>query len=120
MQRQFATVPLRRNERTKSIRTTGEPRDFIFLPQILSRYTRPRLSTMYFPTIIVTTALFGTFITMAVPGSKRETKRATPRSGLESQPQCCAVGVLGIVDIQCADRTLSLSLSNCISGSRTG
>lgn len=34
MQRQFATVPLRRNERTQSIRTTGEPQDFISFPKL--------------------------------------------------------------------------------------
>lgn len=62
---------------------------------------------MYFLTII-TTALLSASITIAVPASTSETKRATLCSGLESEPQCCALDVLGIADLQCDARTLPL------------
>ena len=68
---------------------------------------------MYFATVI-TTALFGLCITMAVPAPERESKRDTLCSGLESQPQCCALDVLDAAALQCESRTVFLSLFNVI------
>ena len=84
--------------------------------QTLCPYSRSRLSTMYFSMIFVTTALFVTSL-IAIPTSMHESKRAFPCSGLESHPQCCAVNVLNLADLQCEDRT-TLSLFSMIPCSR--
>ena len=64
---------------------------------------------MYLTTVItITTALFGGSIVNAFPASKHETKRATLCSGLESQPQCCADDLLGLLNLGCAARMLPL------------
>lgn len=58
---------------------------------------------MQFSTIIAT-LLAGASVTMAMP-AKRQT---TVCAGLDSSPQCCAVNVLNLADLNCAPRMSTL------------
>lgn len=58
---------------------------------------------MQFSTILAT-ILAGASVTMAVP-AKRQSALCP---GLDSSPQCCAVNVLNLADLNCAPRMLSL------------
>ena len=62
---------------------------------------------MHFTTVTFT-LLASASLTLAVPAYKRQA--STLCSGLESNPQCCATDVLGVADLNCADRK-SLLLS---------
>ena len=58
---------------------------------------------MYLSTIVVT-ALLDAYIAMAWPASQREIRQATLCSGLEDEPLCCAVNLLGVADLDCSAR----------------
>ena len=64
---------------------------------------------MYLSTIVVT-ALLDAYIAMAGPASQREVRQATLCSGIENEPLCCAVSVLGVASLDCSARKLCLSL----------
>ena len=64
---------------------------------------------MYLSTIVVT-ALLDAYIAMAAPASQRETRQETLCSGLEDEPLCCAVNVLGVTSLDCSARRLCLPL----------
>ena len=73
---------------------------------------------MRFSTIIATT-LVAVSSTMANPAMRRNPPVPPPlcQGTLENTPECCATDVLGLVDLDCAPRTLSrlhLRLSSSI------
>ena len=71
--------------------------------------------------IAMTTAtLLSTSTALGVSASQSEIKRGALCSGLEGQPQCCAVSLWGIADLQCTARWSSLSLSYSLSFSSNG
>ena len=47
---------------------------------------------------------------MAGRADQHETRQAALCSGLENEPLCCAVNLLGIADLDCSARKLCLSL----------
>jgi hypothetical protein len=56
---------------------------------------------------ILTAFLAGASVTMAIPAMIRQ---ATPVcTGTDSNAQCCATDVLGVADLNCATRKLSIS-----------
>ncbi|KAM0803689.1 fungal hydrophobin-domain-containing protein [Usnea florida] len=55
---------------------------------------------MYFSTIVIT-ALLDAYIAMAGPAYQREIRQETLCSGLEDEPLCCAVSVLGVASLDC-------------------
>ncbi|KAM0804283.1 fungal hydrophobin-domain-containing protein [Usnea florida] len=60
---------------------------------------------MHFTTTTIIAILATTSFTTATPALTGDAKRNNPVlcSGADSSPNCCAVNVLGVVDLQCAN-----------------
>ena len=76
---------------------------------IQSPQASPKTFKMRFSTIVATT-LVAVSSTMATPAVRRNPPVPPPlcQGTLENTPECCATDVLGLLDLDCAPRTLSM------------
>lgn len=65
---------------------------------------------MKFSTIIAS-ALIGASAALTTPAHLTEKRQVTLCPGTDSNAQCCATDVLGLVDLNCANRTYTLLAS---------